>query len=63
MAQCFLRLFNLDATLLERVGAYEATLWRQAAQTIWILDAMRSPAPERALDFTNWLRGISGLEE
>jgi len=43
MAQCFLRLFNLDASLLERVGAYEAKLWRQAAQTIWILDAMRRP--------------------
>jgi hypothetical protein len=41
MAQCFLGLFNLDASLLERAGAYEARLWRQAAQTIWTLDAMR----------------------
>jgi hypothetical protein len=51
MAQCFLRLFNLDATLLERVGAYEAMLWRQAAQTIWILDAMRRPAPQTRARF------------
>jgi hypothetical protein len=29
--------------LLERAGAYEARLWRQAAQTIWTLDAMRRP--------------------
>ena len=43
MAQCFLRLSNLDPTLLARVGAYETRLWRQAAQTIWTLDAMRRP--------------------
>jgi hypothetical protein len=43
MAQCFLRLSNLDPTLLDRVGSYEARLWRQAAQTIWTLEAMRHP--------------------
>src|SRR5215813_13895127 len=30
IAQCFLRLSNLDPTLLDRVGSYEARLWRQA---------------------------------
>jgi hypothetical protein len=45
LAQCFLRLSNLDPTLLDRVGSYEARLWRQAAQTIWTLDAMRQPPP------------------
>jgi hypothetical protein len=45
IAQCFLRLSNLDPTLLDRVGSYEARLWRQAAQTIWTLDAMRHPPP------------------
>ena len=45
IAQCFLRLSNLDLTLLDRVGSYEARLWRQAAQTIWTLDAMRHPPP------------------
>ena len=43
IAQCFLRLSNLAPTLLDRVGSYEARLWRQAAQTIWTLDAMRRP--------------------
>jgi len=49
IAQCFLRLSNLDSTLLDRVGSYEARLWRQAAQTMWILDAIRRPpsAPTR----------------
>jgi hypothetical protein len=45
IAQCFLRLSNFDPTLLDRVGRYEARLWRQAAQTIWTLDAMRLPPP------------------
>jgi hypothetical protein len=45
IAQCFLRLSNVDLTSLDRVGSYEARLWRQAAQTIWTLDAMSRPAP------------------
>ena len=45
IAQYFLRLSHLDPTLLDRVGAYEARLWRQAAQTIWTLEAMRQPPP------------------
>jgi hypothetical protein len=48
MAQCFLRLSNLNPALLDRVGSYEARLWRQAAQTIWTLDAMRRPPPAPA---------------
>src|SRR5262245_11318958 len=49
IAQCFLRLSHLDPTLLERAGSYEERLWRQAAQTVWTLDAMRRPpsAPAR----------------
>jgi hypothetical protein len=45
IAQCFLRLSKLDPTLLDRVGSYETRLWRQAAQTIWTLEAMRQPPP------------------
>jgi hypothetical protein len=48
IAQRFLRLSNLNPTLLDRVGSYEARLWRQAAQTIWTLDAMRRPPPAPA---------------
>src|SRR5262249_61344009 len=49
IAQCFLRLSNLDPTLLDRVGSYETRLWRQAAQTIWTLEAMRQPPPPMRL--------------
>jgi hypothetical protein len=45
IAQYFLHLSHLDPTLLDRVGAYEARLWRQTAQTIWTLEAMRQPSP------------------
>jgi hypothetical protein len=45
IAQYFLGLSKLDPTLLDRVGSYEAGLWRQAAQTIWTLEAMRRPQP------------------
>jgi hypothetical protein len=45
LAQCFLRLSNLDPTLLDRVGIYETRLWRQAAQTIWTLEEIRRPPP------------------
>src|SRR5262245_32098262 len=49
IVQCFLRLSRLDPTLLDRAGSYEDRLWRQAAQTLWTLDAMRRPpsAPAR----------------
>jgi hypothetical protein len=54
IAQCFLRLSNLNPALLDRVGRYEARLWRQAARTLRTFDAMRRPQlalidwPERA---------------
>ena len=43
IAQCYLRLSHLEATLLDRAGSYEASLWRQAAQTIWALEERRRP--------------------
>ena len=43
IAQRFLRLSDLGPALLDRAGRYESRLWRQAAQTIWTLDALRRP--------------------
>jgi hypothetical protein len=48
IAQRFLRLSDLDPSLFDRLGRYEARLWRQAAQTIWTLDALRGPPPTTA---------------
>jgi hypothetical protein len=33
-ARCFLRLSNLPNYALDRLSRYEATLWRQVAQTL-----------------------------
>jgi hypothetical protein len=45
IAQRFLRLSNLEAALLDHASSYQERLWRQAAQTIWTLEAMRRPQP------------------
>jgi hypothetical protein len=41
IARRFLRLANLDSGAFARLGRYEAALWRQAGQTLLMLDAMR----------------------
>jgi len=41
LAQCFLRLANIDSVVLERLSRYETALWRRAAQTVIALNAMR----------------------
>ena len=38
---CFLRITNLDKEVLERIGRYETRLWRQLAQTLYVLDAIQ----------------------
>ncbi len=40
LACCFLRLANLPTYPLDRLSRYEATLWRQAGQTLFALDAL-----------------------
>jgi len=43
LAQCFLRLSNFDNGLFERIGRYETAVWRQVAQTLLTLQAVRRP--------------------
>ena len=45
VAQCYLRLNNLDNAVFERIGHYEARLWRQLAQTLMMLDLMKRSMP------------------
>lgn len=42
VSRCFLRLDNIDSGILERLGRYEVTLWRQAAQTMAVLNSLQS---------------------
>jgi len=37
LTYCFLRLANLDNGVFERLGRYEAALWRQVVQTLFAL--------------------------
>jgi hypothetical protein len=41
LAYCFQRLANFDNGLFERLGRYETTLWRQMAQTYFLLQSAR----------------------
>jgi len=45
-ARCFLRLANLPNFALDRLSRYEATLWRQARQTLFALDALDRRKPQ-----------------
>jgi hypothetical protein len=41
LTHCFQRLANLDGGFFERLGRYEAALWRQIAQTLFFLQSAR----------------------
>jgi len=45
LAGCFLRLANLPSFALDRLSRYEATLWRQAGQILFALDALGRRRP------------------
>jgi hypothetical protein len=41
LTYCFMRLANLDNGVFERLGRYEAALWRQIVQTLFALEPLR----------------------
>jgi hypothetical protein len=45
-ATIFLRLCNLNSFPIERINRYETALWRQVAQTLFILDACKKRRPQ-----------------
>jgi hypothetical protein len=46
LARCFLRLCNLSNYALDRLGRYEAALWRQVGQTLFALDNLDRRKPQ-----------------
>lgn len=46
LARCFLRLANLPSYALDRLSRYEATLWRQAGQILFALEALQRRKPQ-----------------
>ena len=47
VARCFLGLADLDKGAFERLGRYEAALWRQVRQTIFTLQHLQMRVPDR----------------
>ena len=45
LARCFLRLTNLPNYALDRLSRYEATIWRQAGQILFALNALDRRKP------------------
>jgi hypothetical protein len=41
LTHCFLRLGNLDSGAFDRLGRYNAALWKQTAQTLLLLGSIR----------------------
>ena len=41
IALSFLRLANLDSEIVDRLSRYEAALWRQLAQALFTLQALK----------------------
>jgi hypothetical protein len=41
LTHCFVRLGNLDSGAFERLGRYNAALWKQTAQTLLLLGSVR----------------------
>jgi hypothetical protein len=64
LARCFSRLANLPNFALDRLSRYEATLWRQARQALFALDALDRRKPqERGPRFPfgpSWLGSFEG---
>src|SRR5258708_6931826 len=46
LACCFLRLANLPNYALDRLSQYEAMLWRQVSQILFVLDALDRRKPQ-----------------
>jgi hypothetical protein len=49
LARCFLRLCNLPNYALDRLSRYEATLWRQAGQILFVLDNLNRREPRKRM--------------
>jgi hypothetical protein len=55
-ARCFSRLANLPNFALDRLGRYEGSLWRQAGQILFTLDALDRRKPQERSRFLCWQR-------
>jgi hypothetical protein len=50
LTYCFLRLGNLDNAAFQRLGRYNAALWRQTAQSLFLLQRSRDHCGAASLE-------------
>jgi hypothetical protein len=64
LTRCFLRLCNLPNYVLDRLSRYEATLWRQAGQILYALDALdrRKPQERKRYSFIGTPQQVTDVE-
>ena len=65
VARRFLLLADLDKTVFERLGRYEAALWRQVRQTLFVLERLRwrTPSARRWRTQHSWQRTMAPLPD
>jgi hypothetical protein len=63
VARRFLRLADLDNGVFERLGRYEAALWRQVRQTLFTLEALRWRNFELPQMAKHYIRGDEAIDE
>ena len=65
VARRFLFLADLDKTVFERLGRYEASLWRQVRQTLFVLERLRwrTPSAHRWRTQQAWQRTMAPLPD
>ena len=65
VARRFLLLADLDKTIFERLGRYEAALWRQLRQTLFLLERLRwrTPSARRWRTQHSWQRTMAPLSD
>jgi hypothetical protein len=56
MAVCLLRLENFNPARLDLIGRYETRLWKQLAQTVYVLETIRRPPPARNRNYLGPIR-------
>jgi hypothetical protein len=60
LAWCFLRVINLTDDAFERLGRYEAALWRQVRQTLFSLEGLRLGCSAKRYRWTSLANVASG---
>jgi hypothetical protein len=57
IARCFLRVAHLEDGVFDRLSRYEAALWRQVGQTLFVLESLERRKPQERSGRIRWRIG------